>query len=272
MCQCLKVSSSGYYSWRKRGPRNSEVSLHTNIRAIHKKSRGTYGSPRITRALRMEGISVGHNKVARIMREQQICGIPRKRYRWRSREKGGKVATNLLNRDFSAHTPNQVWVGDITYVSTREGWLYVAVLLDLYSRRVVGLACDSHMRASLPLQALNQGLALRQPPIGLIHHSDRGSQYTSSAYGAKLSAAGLRQSQSRAGDCLDNAVAESFFGTLKTELIYRFRWSTREQATRAIRDYVYRFYNSTRQHSANGGLSPIEAEQLFYNSKKLDAA
>ena len=218
------------------------------------------------------GIIVGHNKVAKLMREEGICGIPRKRYRWRSRENGGKVAKNLLERNFSTTVPNQVWVGDITYVSTREGWLYVAILLDLFSRRVVGLAMDSHMRTSLPLKALNRALVLRQPEPGLIHHSDRGSQYTSLAYGSKLSQAGLHQSMSRAGDCLDNAVAESFFGKLKTELIYRFRWKSRKEAASAIEDYIFQFYNSTRQHSANGGSSPIEAEQFFYQSQNLDAA
>ena len=272
MCRCLQVSTSGFYDWRRRQPDNREVLLRTHIRAIHKRSHGTYGAPRITRALRKMGLVIGHNKVAKVMREEQICGLPRKRPRWKSKEKSVNVSTNLLNQDFSTSAPNRVWVADMTYISTQEGWLYVAVLLDLYSRRVVGFASDFHMKTSLPLRALEQAITLRRPKTGLIHHSDRGSQYTSFAYGAKLSSAGLRLSMSRAGDCLDNAVAESFFGTLKTELIYRHSWKTRAEARHAIHQYIFHFYNSTRQHSANGGLSPNEAEQLFYQSQNTSTA
>jgi len=191
MCACLQVSSSGYYGWKSRGKEKVNQQLRTHIRAIHRESRGTYGSLRITRSLQKMGISVGHNKAARIMREEGRYGIPRKRPKCWQQGSRSTVTKNLLNRDFSAYTPNQVWVGDITYVSTPEGWLYAGVLLDLYSRRAVGLACSSRMDTSLPLKALDQAIALRQPPQGLIDHSDRGSQYTSTAYGAKLDSARL---------------------------------------------------------------------------------
>ena len=271
MCRCLQVSTSGFYGWRKREEKIKDTQLRIMIRVIHQESRGTYGSPRITKALKKKGLRVGKNKVAAIMREENIQGIPKKR-RWKKRGSPDKLSENLLNRDFYAPAPNEIWVGDITQVSTKDGWLYVAVILDLFSRKVVGLAIDNHMRSDLSLRALKQAIILRKPSPGLIHHTDQGSQYTCSAYVSKLSQAGLRSSMSRAGDCLDNAVAESFFGTLKTELTHRYRWESREEASQQIKDFIYQFYNSHRIHSTNGDLSPNEAETNFYNSIKSEVA
>ena len=276
LCDVLQVSPSGFYGWVGRGavcPRERDTALKVHIKALHKESRGTYGAPRITRDLKRIGMGIGHNRVARLMREEGINGLPRKRWRNRSRPANGLYnARNLLERKFQTDAPDQAWVGDITYIWTKEGWLYLSVLLDIYSRRVVGWAADSRMRTRLCLRSLETAMALRQPAEGLVHHSDRGSQYTSGDYLCQLSEAGLLPSFSRAGDCWDNAVAESFFGTLKTELIHRKSWKTRDEAETAIRDYINRFYNPVRQHSANDGLSPIEAERNFYNNIQRNAA
>ena len=276
LCDVLQVSPSGFYGWAGRGaacPRERDAALKVRIRALHRESRGTYGAPRLTRALKRSGMRIGHNRVARLMREEGIHGLPRKK--WRSRPRAAdrlSGARNLLERRFQTDAPDQAWVGDITYIWTREGWLYLSVLIDLYSRRVVGWAADSHMRTRLCRRALDQAVALRQPAAGLVHHSDRGSQYTSGDYLSRLSEARLMPSFSRAGDCWDNAVAESFFGTLKTELLHRRAWRTREEAEKAIQSYIDRFYNPVRQHSTNGGLSPLEAEINFYNNIQCNAA
>ena len=195
------------------------------------------------------------------MRADGIAGVPRRRFRKTTdSEHTLPVAANLVDRDFAATAPNQVWVGDITYVSTATGWLYVAVLVDLFARKVVGWAAANHMRAELCLEALESAVALRGPPVGLVHHSDRGSQYASGAYRDRLTAIGAVCSMSGKGDCWDNAVAESFFGTLKTELVHRQSWSSPAEARLAVAEYIHQFYNPVRLHSSNGYRSPIEAE------------
>ena len=276
LCKVLKVSRSGFYDWQKKGspaPRAQEEALRLRIKAIHTQSKQTYGAPRITIALRDQGIRVGHNRVARIMREEGINGLPKKKYRKRSKPSQTPIdAPNLLQRNFKTTAPNKAWVGDITYIWTAQGWLYLAVLIDLYSRRVVGWEARDNMETELCQEALRKAVILRFPSSGLIHHTDRGSQYTSTAYLAQLSQAGLHKSLSRAGDCWDNAVAESFFGTLKTELIYRHVWKSRELALAAIQDYIHNFYNPVRIHSTNNGLSPIKAEWLYDKNKQVIAA
>ena len=201
------------------------------------------------------------------MREEGINGLPKKKYRKRSKPSQTPIDTpNILERNFETTAPNKAWVGDITYIWTAQGWLYLAVLIDLYSRRVVGWEASDNMESELCQEALRKAVILRSPSKGLIHHTDRGSQYTSTAYLSQLSQAGLHKSFSRVGDCWDNAVAESFFGTLKTELIYRYVWKSREVVLAAIQDYIHNFYNPVRIHSANNGLSPIKAEWLSYFS------
>jgi putative transposase len=266
MCKLLSVSTSGFYAWAGRPPSRREREderIKLEIRAIHRKSRGTYGSPRVLLDLRARGRRVGRNRVARIMREDGRVG--RHRHRWKrttlSNHRLG-YSPNLLANDFSAEAPNTVWVGDITYIRTWEGWLYLASLLDLYSRRVVGFALDDTMPAELPLEALRMARRNRQPPPGLIHHSDRGSQYASNAYRAELASMGAIQSMTK-GSCYENAVAESFFSTLKTELIHRYAWPTKEAAAKAVTDYINDFYNPVRRHSSAGNLSPIEHELCF---------
>jgi putative transposase len=266
MCKLLGVSASGYYAWvgRPPSPREREDErLRLEIQAIHRNSRGTYGSPRVLLDLRARGRRVGRNRVARIMRKDGRVGrLPR---RWKrttlSNHRLG-YSPNLLANDFSAQAPNTVWVGDITYIRTWEGWLYLASLLDLYARRVVGFALDDTMSAELPLEALRMARRNRRPPPGLIHHSDRGSQYASNAYRAELASMGAVQSMTK-GSCYENAVAESFFSTLKTELIHRYAWPTKEAAAKAVIDYINNFYNPVRRHSSAGNLSPIEHELCF---------
>ena len=276
LCKVLTVSRSGFYNWQQKGsplPGEKEDFLRLHIRAIHTQSRKTYGAPRITIALRNQGIRVGHNRVARIMREEGINGLPKKKYRKRSKPSQTPIeAPNILERNFETTAPNKAWVGDITYIWTTQGWLYLAVLIDLYSRRVVGWEASDNMESELCQEALRKAVILRSPSKGLIHHTDRGSQYTSTAYLSQLSQAGLHKSFSRVGDCWDNAVAESFFGTLKTELIYRYVWKSKELVLAAIQDYIHNFYNPVRIHSANNGLSPIKAEWLYDKNKQPIAA
>ena len=271
LCEVMAVSRSGFYGWVKRGatePAHDERRLRVELKAIHQESRGTYGAPRMTRELHRRGIRIGHNRVAKLMRTEGLHGLPRKRFRHRAAPQRRFVCENLLQRDFLVSEPNKAWVGDITYIWTPSGWLYLAVLIDLFSRRVVGWAVDEHFRTSLCLRALKQAIVLRRPNQGLVHHTDRGSQYTSDEYAKQRSKAGLRPSYSHAGDCWDNAVAESFFGTLKTELIHRRTWRNQNEVEEAIRDYIHNFYNSKRQHSTNRGLSPIDRETDFFTRNK----
>lgn len=275
MCRVLKVSPSGYYAWCKREPsaraRQDEL-LAVHIRAVHKQSRGTYGSPRIHATMRREGHRLGRKRVARLMREHGIAALPQKRFRRTTQsDHDYPVAPNVLDRVFTVSEPNRAWATDITYVWTWEGWLYLAVVLDLFSRRVVGWAAAEHMRTELVLEALSKALGLRQPCPDLLHHSDRGSQYASGDYQHELARRGIVCSMSRRGDCYDNAVAESFFGTLKTELLDRQPWATRQAAKAAIGDYIDSFYNSHRLHSYLGYQSPVEFERC-YHRKATQAA
>ena len=264
MCRALAVSAAGYYAWRSRP--ESARSLQTRIlrsaiRVLHQESRETYGSPRIWDALVKQGHHVGEHRVARLMRQD---GIRAKTVtKWRattSSSHGLPVAANTLDRQFRVSQPNRVWVGDITYVWTREGWLYLAVLLDLYSRAVIGWAMGPRLTGALTEQALRMALTTRQPTAGLLHHSDRGSQYAAGGYQRLLTTHGITASMSRKANCWDNACVESFFGTLKRELVYQRQYATRSEATQDIFEYIEVFYNRQRRHSTLGYQSPAEFE------------
>ena len=246
-----------------RGQADSE--LLPEIRAIHKESSGTYGSPRVTESLRRQGHHVGKNRVARLMRQESITArFKRHRRITTDSDHGLPVAANILARRFSAAAPNRRWATDITYVPTTEGWLYLAVIMDLFSRRVVGWAMADNMKVELPMNALAMALGNRQVDGKLLHHSDRGSQYASHAYQEALRDQGITCSMSRKGNCYDNAVVESFFGTLKTELINRRTWPTRGSARSAIHDYIEVYYNRKRLHSSLGYCSPAEFEAAYH--------
>jgi putative transposase len=268
MCRCLRVSRSGFYAWVKSTPSDRSAvdsKLSERIREIHAKSRGTYGSPRIHKELQAQGYDVGHKRVERLMRENGVAGrFARRRCTTTVRDEADPVAENILDRQFKSDAPNRVWVGDITYIRTLEGWLYLAVLIDLFSRRVVGWSMADHLRTELPMGALEMALGNRNVETGLLHHSDRGCQYTSGDYQKALSRSGLTCSMSRAGNCLDNAVAESFFGTAKIELFYDQPIPrTRAAARAAIHDYIELFYNRERRHSTIGYVSPVEFEARY---------
>lgn len=264
MCRVLKVSRSGYYAWRARqpSPRDREDrELLERIRAIHDGSRETHGAPRVHAQLRREGARAGRHRIARLMRWEGLRGCSEQRFRRTATVRAAMpAAPNLLGGDFSATAPNRVWVGDITQVRTREGWLYLAVLLDLFSRKVVGHASASSPRQELAIEALDQAIRTRRPRPGLIHHTDRGDQYLSAEYQDCLDRHGIVCSMSRPGRCADNAAAESFFHTLKTEWLYHFDFYTREEARLAIFDYVEAFYNRNRLHSSLDYHSPDEYE------------
>ncbi len=264
MCRRFGVSRAGFYAWRRREPskhhQRDEV-LKVKIADVHEANRGVYGRPRITKELRSVGEKVSEKRVGRLMREEGISGRRPKRFRRTTDSKHNlPVSENLVQRRFDADSPNQVWVGDITYIGTWEGWLYLAVVIDLFSRRVVGWAIADHMRTELVSEAFAMAVMERQPGPGLIYHSDRGVQYASQAYQTLLDAEGAVPSMSRKGDCWDNAVAESFFGTLKEELIYRDVWPTRARARAAVTEYITCFFNSRRRHSTIGDVSPMEYE------------
>jgi transposase InsO family protein len=264
MCQVLHVSASGYYAWRKRVPsRRAEANaaLTEQIRDIHQASRQTYGSPRVHAALRRRGLVCGRQRVARLMHCEGLVGrSPRRRYpRTTQAAPGNPVAPNVLAQDFFAERPDQKWVADITYVDTAEGWLYLAPVLDLFSRKVVGWSMDNHLYSSLVEDALHMAVTRRRPAPGLLHHSDRGTQYTSAAYQQKLTDLQCRVSMSRTGNCYDNAVMESFFSTLKSECLTA-RFQTRAQARTAIFEFIEVWYNRHRLHSSLGYLSPDEFE------------
>jgi transposase InsO family protein len=266
MCRTLNVSRSGFYAWRTRpeSPRSQrDQVLAKEVRRAHQESNETYGSPRVTKELASQGTQVSRKRVARLMREQGLCAtIPRAFRRTTDSSHDLPVAENLLKRDFSADAPDRVWAADITYVRTWQGWLYLAVVIDLFSRRVVGWAVEDHMQTDLVMQALHMAFGRRLLGPGLIHHSDRGSQYASEAYRAALKARGALPSMSRRGDCWDNAVVESFFGTLKTELLHRRPWPTHQEAKAAIAQYIELFYNPERRHSTLGYLSPAAFERV----------
>lgn len=267
MCRVLEVSVSGYYAWRKRPSSQREEAnqrLVQQIKAIHAQSRQTYGSPRVCAALRATGQTYNRQRVARLMRLYHVQPKRRRQYRTTTQSKHAyPVAANELNRDFHAAAPNRKWVADITYVPTREGWLYLAVIMDLFSRKIVGWAMDSRITTELTCAALQMALATRRPGTDLLHHSDRGSQYASHDYQVLLHGAGIRVSMSRSGDCYDNAAMESFFGTLKAELLAEGTYETRQQAKTAIFAYIETFYNRQRRHSSLNYLTPEEFERRY---------
>jgi len=264
LCRVLQVSTSGFYAWCRRGPSaraREDTALKVEIRAAHTASKKTYGSPRILEDLKANGRQVGRKRVARLMREEGIEGQRKRRFRTTTDSRHSHpVAPNHLQRNFTASAPNEVWVSDITYVWTREGWLYLAAIMDLFSRRIVGWAMDSRIDQDLALDALSMALKTRQPAAGLVHHSDRGVQYAGAAYQEQLRKAGIICSMSRKGDCWDNAVAESFFSTFKAELIHRMDPVSREHAWVSTFDYIEAFYNPRRRHSALGYSSPVAYE------------
>ena len=269
LCLHLEVSASGYYDWCKRrlcpGVRAVEDQvLAREIDQIHARSRKTYGAPRIEKELRKQGRRHGRNRVARLMKEQDLCGRQKARYRVQTTDSNHDqpVAPNRLAQAPKATAPNQLWVADITYIETQQGWLYLAAILDLYSRRIVGWAMSPNIDTALVLKALGMALLHRQPPQDLLFHSDRGVQYASAEYRQALAQAGLVASMSRKGNCYDNASIESFWSTLKLELVYRRTFSSRAQAQSEIFDYVETFYNRQRSHSALDYRSPIDFELL----------
>lgn len=268
MCRVLRVSRSGYYSWhvRPESPRSLENRrLLGRIREAHEGSRGTYGSPRVHAELRAYGERCGRNRIARLMRLNGIQARSRRKFRATTDSKHNHpVAENRLNREFSVPAPDRVWVGDITYAWTREGWLYLAVVIDLFSRLVVGWSMGDRITRNLTMGALRMALWRRKPKTGLLAHHDQGSQYACSDYRRLLKAHGVELSMSRKGDCWDNAVAESFFGTLKTELVHDRDYWTRSEAKGDIFEWIESFYNRRRRHSTLGYLSPAEFERTAH--------
>lgn len=270
MANALGVSRSGYYHFchREISKRQQENNrLQEMIKAIFSKSRCTYGSPRIHAELKAQGVNISRPRVARLMKQLRIAAKMQSLFKVTTRvNKKQPVAPNLLQQDFTAAEPNSKWVADISYIRTVEGWLYIAVILDLYSRKVVGLSMGESLHTALVTQALEQALQRRNPSRGLQHHSDKGCQYTSTAFQKLLTDNGIMCSMSSTGCCFDNAVAESFFHSLKTECVYFERYESREQAKQSIFEYIEVFYNNHRRHSTLGYLSPVQFEQLFYQS------
>jgi transposase InsO family protein len=267
MCSVLGVSTSGYYAWRERRPSpraQANDRLLSQIREVHQRSRCTYGSPRITQELRAQGHRVGENRVAELMRTAAIRAKSARR--WKATTQSAHrlpVAENTLDRQFTVDQPNQVWAGDLTYVWTAQGWLYLAVVIDLYSRSVIGWAMSDRLCADLATQALTMALWRRKPSRGgLLYHSDRGVQYAAREYQQLLAAHGIACSMSRKGNCWDNAVVESFFHTLKVELVHHRRYLTRDEARQDIFEWIEVFYNRERRHSYLGYRSPAEFEAM----------
>ena len=265
MCRVLGVSKSGYYGWRVRPPSKREridATLTERIREIHQRSRRTYGYPRVHAELQAMGIRCGRKRVARLMRKEGLKGCLRGRKKRTTRRNRSAVpAPDLVRRNFAAVTPDRLWVADITYVKTDQGFLYLAFVLDAYSRRLVGWAMAAHLRTELVIDALQMALWRRKPAAGLIHHSDQGVQYTSLSFGKSLEETGIVPSMGRVGSAYDNALAESFIALLKTELVYRHSWPTRESVRTAIFEYLEGFYNRYRLHSALGYRSPTDFEE-----------
>jgi len=272
MARLLGVSASGFYAWLERAPSKracSDADLLARIRAIHAGSRGVYGMPRIHFELAEQGVHVGRKRVARLMRLAGLCGVSRRR--WISttrRQPNARPAPDLVQRHFSADEPNRLWVADATYVPTAEGFLYLAVVLDVFSRRIVGWAMSDHLYTELMLRALDMALAQRRP-AGVIHHSDQGCQYTSIAFGRRCREAGVRLSMGTVADCFDNAMCEAFFATLECELLARTHFQTREQARQALFSWIEGWYNVSRRHSGIGYRSPMRYEQLHEEQNRI---
>jgi len=270
MCRLLGVSPSGYYAWCRRQPSDHQVAdawLAERLELLWKRSRKTAGAPRLQVRLRREyGVSVGRKRVARLMRRRGLAGCHRRRrVATTRRDQRQRPAPDLVARDFNPGEPNRLWTADITYVPTGQGWLYLAVVLDAFSRRVVGWSMSNRLIAKVVLDALNMAIWRRRPGRGLVHHSDQGSQYTSFAFGARMREAGIDASMGSVGDCFDNAVTEAFFATLETELIDRTSWPSRNAARVDLVDYIEGFYNADRLHSAADYYPPNEYEQRYHH-------
>ena len=265
MCRVLGVSPSGYYAWRNRPPSAralTDAALKARICGIHKRSRGTYGRPRVHAELKAEGVRVGGKRVARLMREAGLEGVSRRRRHGTTRrDRDARPAPDLVERDFAVSGPDDLWVADITYVPTWAGFLYLAVVVDAWSRRVIGWSMATHLRTELVLDAFNMALWQRRPE-SVIHHSDQGTQYTSIAFGLRCKEAGVRPSMGSVGDAYDNALCESFFATLECELLDRRRFRTQAEARLAVFEFVEGWYNPHRRHSALGYESPASYERL----------
>ncbi len=265
MCRVLQVSPSGYYAWRQRGPSpraSADAALIEEIRAIHTHSRGTYGAPRIHAELVARGRRVSRKRVARLMRDAGLRGVSRRKWVTTTvRDRTARPAPDLVERAFTASGPNRLWVADITYIPTWSGFLYLAVVLDVWSRRIVGWAMETHLRTELVLAALAMAVRQRQPHA-VIHHSDQGSQYTALAFGTRCRDAGIRPSMGSVGDCYDNAMCESFFATLECELLDRVSLRTPAEARRAVFDFIEGWYNTQRRHSSLAYESPLSFERL----------
>jgi transposase InsO family protein len=265
MCRLLGVSASGFYAWRTR-PESTRTrhdrELMPKIRRIFTASKGVYGSPRVHAELVAEGVMAGRNKVARLMRLERLRGCPRRRFRITTqRDPTHPVAKNLLKQNFTAQEPNQRWSADMTYISTKQGWLYLAVVMDLFSRRIVGWSMSERMGRHLVVGALRMAIDARQPDGPLVHHSDRGAQYTSDDFRKELARNGIECSMSAAANCYDNAVVESFFGVLKRERVNRVRYRTKEEARADLFEYIEVFYNRKRRHGYLGNVSPADFEE-----------
>jgi putative transposase len=265
MARVLGVSEAGYHAWRRRAPSARAVAdakLLQQIRTTYVASRDTYGAPRVHAELRARGERVGRKRVARLMRRAGLAGVSRRRgpIVTTRRDERARPAPDLVDRDFAAAAPNRLWVADITFVPTAAGFLYLAVVLDAFSRRVVGWAMENHLRAELVLRALDMAVAQRMP-AGVVHHSDQGSQYTSLAFGKRCAEAGVRPSMGSVGDAFDNAMAESFFATLECELLARRRFASQAEARMAVFCFIEGWYNPSRRHSALGYLSPVAYEE-----------
>jgi putative transposase len=264
MCRMLGVSTSGYYAWQQRSPSaraRSDAALLERIRAIHQQSRATYGVPRVHAELKAEGTHVGRKRVARLMRQAGLAGVSRRKGCWTTiRDRDARPAPDLVQREFAAPGPDRLWVADITYIPTWAGFLFLAVVLDAFSRRIVGWAMANHLKVELVLEALNMALWRRRPD-DVIHHSDQGCQYTSIAFGSRCREAGVRPSMGSVGDAYDNAMCESFFATLECELLDRRRFPTQAEARPAVFDFIEGWYNTHRRHSSLDYLSPIDYER-----------
>jgi transposase InsO family protein len=269
LCNVLGVSQSAYFAWKGRSAsirQRADMVLLAHVRSAFALSNGTYGSPRMTRELQDEGFVIGRRRTARLMRENDLKARQKRRFkRTTDSQHAWPVAPNIIDQDFAAAGPDEKWGADISYVWTREGWLYLAVVIDLFARRVVGWAVSDRLHRRLALAALNKALMIRRPPEGLIHHSDRGSQYCSIDYQSALRRRGIRISMSGKGNCYDNAMVETFFKTLKSELVWRTTFHTRAEAEQAIARYIDGFYNPIRRHSALDFLSPAQFERKAVN-------
>jgi transposase InsO family protein len=270
-CRVLDVSASGFYAWQGRQPSNRVVAnqnLLQDVRRVFWDSGRRYGVRRVRQELKKQGQNVGHMRIAKIMRDNDLRALSAKRVRVTTTDSNHDlpIADNVLDRNFGALAPNEKWAADITYIPTDEGWVYLAIVLDLFSKKIVGWAMREHMRTELPLAALMMALQRQKPEAGFIHHSDRGSQYASHAYRQAVEAAGAAASMSRKGNCWDNAPAESFFHTLKTELVHHYHYATKEDAKRSLFHYIEGFYNTRRIHSALGYKTPLEMEVSTMNS------